>query len=72
MILTEWQKELLEADRDEVHNMNRRAVVKNSDYLWPNGIVPYVLDSSLSELRSAILIYLALKVNNFSFQIQEP
>lgn len=72
MILTEWQKELLEADGDEVHKVNRRAVVKNNDYLWPNGIVPYVLDSSLSELRSAILIYLVLKVNNFSFQIQEP
>ena len=64
IILTEWQKEMLEgkeaplngrtleeADKGEAHNVNRRAVVKNNKYLWPNGIVPYVLDSSLSKLK---------------------
>lgn len=44
-------KTLGEADGGEAHNVNRRAVVKNNNYLWPNGIVPYVLDSSLSKSK---------------------
>ena len=43
------------------HNVNRRAVARNNDYLWPNGIVPYVLDSSLSKL---IKVMYAFNVNN--------
>ena len=35
---------------DEAHDVNRRAVVKNDNYLWPNGIVPYVLDRSLGKI----------------------
>lgn len=54
IIPTEWQKEMLEGGGDEAaHNVNRRAVVKNNNYLWPNGIVPYVLDRNLSKLKSA-------------------
>lgn len=36
-------------ENEGAHNVNRRAVVKNSAYLWPNGVVPYVLDKSLSK-----------------------
>ena len=66
IILTEWQKEMLEGkeapplngiemDGDEAHNVNRRAVVKNDNYLWPNGIVPYVLDRSLGKPNTGIM-----------------
>ena len=37
-------------EEGDTHNINRRAIVRNGAYLWPRGIVPYVLDSSLSEL----------------------
>lgn len=65
IILTEWQKELLLGRKDVVegysdtvteavadekaHNVNRRAVTRISTNLWPNGLVPYVLDTSLSK-----------------------
>lgn len=39
-----------EAAADEkAHNVNRRAVTRIDTNLWPNGVVPYVLDSSLSK-----------------------
>ena len=67
IILTDWQKKMLEGKEDEAHiikdgdvteevsnerahNVNRRAVVKNGAYLWPKGIVPYVIDNTLSKL----------------------
>ena len=65
IVLTEQQKELLlgrkdvmegysdtetEAAADEkAHSVNRRAVTRISVNLWPSGVVPYVLDSSLSK-----------------------
>lgn len=65
IILTEWQKELLlgrkEAhlngktiemvvgDEAHDHGVDRRAVARNDNYLWLNGVVPYVLESSLSK-----------------------
>ena len=65
IILTEWQKELLLGRKDVVegysdtaieppadekaHSVNRRAVTRTSTHLWPSGVVPYVLDSSLSK-----------------------
>lgn len=59
IILTDWQKELLGLKREserrsfaeevQAHDVNRRAVVSKAAYLWPNGVVPYVLDNSLSK-----------------------
>lgn len=57
IILTPWQKEWMESttkeeeeeeemqgDKEQIH---RRAVVKGSSEKWANGVVPYVLHSSL-------------------------
>lgn len=62
IILTEWQKKMILEGEDEieidnlvsrefdgVQNVNRRAVALRDAYHWPNGIVPYVIDKSLSK-----------------------
>ena len=56
IILTNRQKEILGLGKEEnesgkdvqAHTVDRRAVVNRAAYLWPNGVVHYVLDRSLS------------------------
>lgn len=49
IILTPEQKREMELDRRHVHE---RAVVRSSGRRWPNGVVPYVVSSSLCEYNN--------------------
>lgn len=43
--IEEDNKKLLQRSSHDTHTRSRRAATANSTYLWPNGVVPYAIDS---------------------------
>ena len=53
IVLSELQRAILESDDPPTNTLRpKRAVVSSGTDLWPNGIVPYEMDSSLSEFKT--------------------
>lgn len=45
--IEEQQREMEEGKEQREHDIHARAVVRDSSYLWPNAVIPYVISSNL-------------------------
>jgi len=56
MILSEEQRQYLESLKDDDNQAVKRALIKNTTYLWPDRTIYYTFDDSVGKIYSLIKI----------------